>query len=93
MNLTIDGVRRRLTNVLVTRVVRMDPKALSPETPLIKTGLNLDSVALLEFVVGIEDEFGITLDDAALTADRFRSLGTLAKYVHDIANAPAARPA
>ena len=93
MSLSIEDVQRRLTRVLVTRIVRMEPDALSPETPLIKKGLNLDSVALLEFVVGIEEEFGIILDDTGLTPDRFRSLGTLAKYIHDIASVPAARPA
>jgi acyl carrier protein len=93
MPLTVDDVRRRLANVLATRVVRMDPQSLSAETPLIKSGLNLDSVALLEFVVGIEEEFGIVFDDAALTADRFRSLGTLAQYIHDIVITPAVRPA
>ena len=41
----------------------------------------LDSVALLEFVLGVENEFGIILDDGSLTPDHFRSLGTLAMLI------------
>ena len=46
-------------------------------------GLALDSVALLEFVVGIENEFGILLDDESLTRDHFESLSALSNLVKD----------
>jgi acyl carrier protein len=44
-------------------------------------GTVLDSIALLEFVLGVENEFGIILDDESLTPDRFESLGNLAVLI------------
>ena len=37
-------------------------KELDPDTPLFGTGLGLDSVDAVEIVVGLESEFGISLD-------------------------------
>ena len=36
---------------------------LDPDTPLFGTGLGLDSVDAVEIVVGLESEFGISLDE------------------------------
>ena len=48
---------------------------------LVGNGAALDSVALLEFVIGIENEFSILLDDVSLTLAHFESLGTLAEMI------------
>lgn len=54
---------------------------IRPDVALVKEGLALDSVAVLQLLVGIEEEFGVLLDDSSLTVTTFESIGTLATYV------------
>jgi acyl carrier protein len=74
----------------VDRVVRVLVEAagvdatvpVGGDTPLIGRGLSLDSVAVLEMLVGLEKEFGIPLEpDALLAAQALRTVGTLADYL------------
>jgi len=72
--------------VIVAQVV--GPKrAPSPDvgahTPLGVEGLWLDSLELLQVVVGCEAEFGIIFEPAKdLLGDGLRTLGTLADLIH-----------
>jgi len=81
---SITDIERRLKQVLLERLgERVTAEEIQSETPLVRNGLGLDSVALLEFVVGIEEEFDLMLDDGALTIEHFRSLSSLAAYLHE----------
>lgn len=85
MPIPIEEIEARLKKVLLQRSTQpLNPEEITPDVPLVGKGLGLDSVALLELVVGLEEEFGILLDDSALTVERFESLGTLARYVHTV---------
>ena len=55
--------------------------ACDSNTPLLGRGIGLDSVETLTLVAGIEKEFNIQIEDADLTVDLFRNIGTLARYV------------
>ncbi len=50
-------------------------------TPLLGRGIGPDSVETLTLAAGIEKEFGIQIDDADLTLDLFKSIGSLAEFV------------
>jgi len=75
---TVDRIVR-----VLREVVGIDDSAtIGPDTPLIGRGLSLDSVAVLELLVGLENELGLELDpDGLLEADALRTLGTLADYL------------
>lgn len=46
--------------------------------------LHLDSMALLELIVGIENEFGITLDEGKLEKFyNFRSIESISQFVSE----------
>ena len=77
-----NSVEQRLKSVLLS-VIRtpIDPDSIQPDVPLVHKGLSLDSVTLLEFILGIEGEFNIMLDDGALTPAHFESLTALALAV------------
>lgn len=63
-----------------------DTAAIGPDTPLIGRGLSLDSIAVLELLVGLENEWGLELDpDALLKADALRTVGTLADHLDALA--------
>lgn len=51
-------------------------------TPLLGSLPELDSMAVLELVVALEQRFGITIDDDEVTAEVFETVGTLAVFVN-----------
>ena len=55
--------------------------ALKPESPLLGALPELDSQAVLGVLMGIEERFGISIDDDEIDADAFATLGALAALV------------
>lgn len=55
--------------------------ALSADTPLLGSLPELDSMAVLELVLELEERFGITIEGEDVTADVFETLGSLAAFV------------
>jgi acyl carrier protein len=77
-----NDITARLKTLIVTASNhRISADDLQPRTALTKNGLALDSVAVLQLLVSIEDEFGILLDDNTITVATFESLDTLAAFV------------
>jgi acyl carrier protein len=71
--------------VVVERVLRLFGDELSidvasPTTDLIETGL-LDSLALVELIAAIEQEFQVDLALDTLEIDAFRSVESIAAFV------------
>jgi acyl carrier protein len=74
---------------LLDRVIRVlrETHALAGEQPLdaatslLESGLALDSIALLDFVLALEREFGCELDDRDLTRERLATLGAAADMI------------
>jgi acyl carrier protein len=54
---------------------------LDATTPLLGSLPELDSMAVPELLVALEDRFGITIDGDDVTADAFETLGSLAALV------------
>ena len=75
----IEARLKKLIAMVSCEQVKTD--AIRPNVALVKEGLALDSVAILQLLVAIEDEFEILLDDSQLTVATFESIGTLARYV------------
>ena len=81
-----DAVLAQLKVILVERL-RFDParaELLSPTTVLPKGvdgSLGLDSLDFIEMSLGIEDHFGIVMDEGGDLAPHFSSLGTLVGYI------------
>ena len=55
--------------------------ALKPESPLLGGIPEFDSMAVVTVLTTLEDELGIAVDDDELSADVFRTVGTLTEYV------------
>jgi acyl carrier protein len=52
----------------------------SDDTSFLDNGI-IDSMNILELVVFIEENFGITVEDADLTPDNFDSIDRMAEYI------------
>ena len=56
-----------------------DSSGLTAETPLL--GGAVDSLGLMQLVSFLEEEFGVTIDDAEITVDHFRTVGDIERLV------------
>ena len=54
---------------------------LEPSTPLLGSLPELDSMAVATVIAGMEDRFGIMIDDDEIDAEVFRTVGTLTEFV------------
>jgi D-alanine--poly(phosphoribitol) ligase subunit 2 len=75
--LAIEQVGPRVTAILADRL-KIDPP--SDETDLFTAG-GLDSLGLVELLLGLEEEFEIEISADDLELDRFRSVSAIAAFV------------
>ena len=76
---TMDRIRRVFIESLHLNLREED---FSYEAKLDES-VGLDSVAVLDFVAALENEFGLTFEPEMLTIDRVRDLKELAAYVDE----------
>ena len=55
--------------------------ALLPESALLGSIPELDSMAVVHLITALEDQFGIVVDDDEIDASTFATLGSLADFV------------
>jgi acyl carrier protein len=56
-------------------------EALNPNSPLLGSLPELDSMAVVSLLGALEDRFGIEVDDDDISASTFETLGSLAAFV------------
>lgn len=78
MSDTEDGVREVLVSVLGMQG-RADQ--IRTDTPLLGSLPELDSMAVVELMVALEQRFAIRIDDGDLQGEVFETLGSLTEFV------------
>ncbi|MBT9164723.1 MAG: Acyl carrier protein [candidate division WS2 bacterium] len=65
-------IKKRLKRMMVRRLeLKVSPEEIKDDEPLFGEGLGLDSVESLELVVGIEEEFGIVIEETKRHKGKF----------------------
>lgn len=59
----------------------MTPDQIEDQAPLFGDGLGLDSIDALELVLGIEQVFGVKIEDEAAGLKAFKSVEALAGFI------------
>jgi len=78
-----ESIEDRLKSMIVERLfLRVAPEDIEDEKSLIDD-YGADSVSLLELVVGLEEEFGIRVEDEDFDVAHFSSVAALAKFVRE----------
>jgi acyl carrier protein len=67
--------------VVETLGVEARADTIDATTPLLGSLPELDSMAVLELVLALEERFGITIEGEDVTAEVFETLTTLAEFV------------
>jgi len=75
------AIESRLRTMIVERLfLRVKPEEIEVNASLMDT-YGVDSVSLLELVVGLEEAFGIRLDDGEFNIKHFSSVAALRDFV------------
>ena len=79
----IEAVVTELVNILTNQVLGTRPRApITRDTALLSSGLGLDSVAVLELVLAVENTFDVEVKDSDLSVELFRSVGSFADAIN-----------
>ncbi len=79
----MESVQERIKLLLVNRLkLERDPASIGDEEPLFgPEGLGLDSIDALELVLGIEQEFGVSIDDQEVGSKVLSTVSTIAAFL------------
>jgi acyl carrier protein len=75
---TLDGVKAVLIETLG---IEDRASTLSPETQLFGTIPELDSLAVVEVITALEEQFEFRIDDDEFSGEVFETVGSLAAFV------------
>ena len=75
MTVDVSGPIRRFVG---EEILFQDPGSVSPDHVLIPGAM--DSLALVRLVAFLEEEFGVEIDEAELTAEHFRTVGAIERF-------------
>ena len=76
------SIEHRIKQVIIrTLSLEVDAEEIDDEDALFGGGLGLNSMATIEIIVGLEEEFGIEVPDEELRVELFDSVQTMADYV------------
>ncbi|RJQ51660.1 MAG: acyl carrier protein [Nitrospiraceae bacterium] len=76
---------QKLKDLLITRLkLKISPDKITHDTTLFgKDSLGLDSIDVLELVVGIRKEFGVEIPDRQVAEKVFTSVGAIVGYIEE----------
>ena len=73
---------QRVKELIVRRLkLDVDPNTIRNDAPLFGEGLGLDSIDALELVLGLEQEFGIKVEDEEVGVKAFASVDALCDFI------------
>lgn len=72
-----------LRNLFISKLkLKMSPDDLKEDTPIFGAeGLGLDSIDILELIVGIKKEFGVEIADKEVAEKVFITIGSIVQYI------------
>ena len=77
-----EEIKNRIKKVLVHKLLPdLSSEDIKDNTLLIGLGVGVDSVATLEFVVALEEEFRISVDEKEISPELLATVSTIADYI------------
>ncbi len=74
-----DSIKKRI-RILINAKFEINEE-ISDTDYLVNFGLGVDSVSSLEFVVALEKEYGIEIDESEITPDILKNINSISDYV------------
>lgn len=77
----IETLKTQLKHLIVERLfLDLAPEDIRDDAPLMDT-YGIDSVALFEVIIGLEEVYGVTMEDAEFSLDLFENVNAMAEFV------------
>ena len=77
-----EDIRARVRTVLAENILKdINTRDLRDDTPLLDLGVGVDSVTKLEFLVALEEEFGVRLDESDITPEFFETVDSISENI------------
>lgn len=79
----MSDLKLRVKEMIIERLKLegMTPDQIEDQAPLFGEGLGLDSIDALELVLGIEQTFGVKIEDEAAGMKAFKSVQALTDFI------------
>ncbi len=81
MNELIEALKQKLVDVLNLQEVQAND--IDPDEQLVGGRMGIDSIDVLELVIMLEKDYGVTIDNKEVGAQVFASLRTMAQFIAD----------
>jgi acyl carrier protein len=74
----------KMKNLIINRLkLEIEPEEIENDQALFGEGLGLDSIDALELVLGLEQEFGVKIEDEEVGVKAFASIDALVAFVKE----------
>lgn len=74
----------QLKDIIVNKLdVNLTYDEIDVNVSLFEDGLGLDSIAIVDLIVSIENTFSLSIEDEELNADLFKNLKILSEFVRN----------
>ena len=81
---TDTDLKDRLKRLIVERLkLETEASEIGDDDPLFGEGLGLDSIDALELVLGLEQEFGVKIEDEEVGGEALASVSALADFIRE----------
>ena len=78
----LDNLKAEIKQLIVERLkLEVEPSSIADDQRLFGDGLGLDSIDALELVLGIEQAFGVKIEDEEMGEQALASVNALADFV------------
>ncbi|MCI0455055.1 MAG: acyl carrier protein [Candidatus Dadabacteria bacterium] len=77
-----EEIKDRVKKVLIKKLLHeFTQEGLNDDASLIELGVGVDSVATLELVVALEEEFKISIDEGEINQELLATVNSISEYI------------
>ena len=66
----------------------IEPRDISAEQSLIELGVGVDSVSTIEFIIELEEEFGVSIDESEVGSGVLETVESLSEFIMSLNDSP-----